>query len=139
MKRRDFITLLSGAAVLPVAAKAQQPAKPVVGLLVSDPAASFAGSLGSLRQGLGDQGFVEGRNLAIEYRYADLVFDRLPSMAADLVQRRVDVIFATGSVRPALAAKAATTTIPVVFLNGSDPIKLGLVASLANPGGNVTA
>jgi putative tryptophan/tyrosine transport system substrate-binding protein len=139
MKRRDFITLLGGASVAwPLAARAQRPRPPVLGLLASDPAASFASSLGSLRQGLGDQGYVEGRDLAIEYRYADLVFDRLPSLAADLVQRRVDVIFATGSVRPAVAAKAATTTIPIVFLNGSDPIKLGLVASLAHPGGNVT-
>jgi putative ABC transport system substrate-binding protein len=139
MKRRDFITLLGGAAAAwPLAAPAQRLGPPVLGLLVSDPAASFASSLASVRQGLGDQGYVEGRNLAIEYRYADLAFDRLPSMAADLVRRPVDVIFATGSVRPAVAAKAATTTIPIVFLNGSDPIKLGLVASLGHPGGNVT-
>jgi putative tryptophan/tyrosine transport system substrate-binding protein len=138
IKRRQFITLLGGAAAWPVAARAQRPGRPVLGLLVSDSAPSFAGSLVSLRQGLGDQGYIEGRDIAIEYRYADLVFDRLPSLAADLVQRRVDVIFATGSVRPALAAKATTTTIPIVFLNGSDPIKLGLVPSLAHPGGNVT-
>jgi putative ABC transport system substrate-binding protein len=105
---------------------------------VTDSAASFARSLASLRQGLGDQGYVEGRNLAVEYRYADLAFDRLPAMAADLVQRRVDVIFATGSVRPAVVAKAETATIPIVFVNGSDPIKLGLVESLGRPGGNVT-
>jgi putative ABC transport system substrate-binding protein len=139
MRRREFITLLgSAAAAWPLAARAQRSGMPVLGLLASDPAASFASSLASLRQGLGDQGYVEGRNLAIEYRYADLAFDRLPSMAADLVQRRVDVIFATGSVRPAVAAQAATTRIPIVFLNGSDPIKLGLVASLGHPGGNVT-
>jgi putative ABC transport system substrate-binding protein len=136
--RREFITLLGGLAVWPRAVRAQRPGLPVLGLLSSDPAASFASSLGSLRQGLGDQGYVEGRNLAIEYRYADLAFDRLPSLATDLVRRRVDVIFATGSVRPAVAARAATTTIPIVFLSGSDPIKLGLVASLARPGGNVT-
>ena len=138
MRRRDFITLLGGAAIWPLAARAQKPAVPVLGLLVSDPAASFADSLASVRQGLEDQGYVEGRNLAIEYRYADLAFDRLPALAGDLVQRRVDVIFATGSVRPAVAAKAATSTIPIVFLNGSDPLKLGLVASLGHPGGNVT-
>jgi putative ABC transport system substrate-binding protein len=139
MRRRDFITFVGvAAAAWPLAARAQRPGLPVLGLLVGDPAASFESSLRSLRQGLGDQGYVEGRNLAIEYRYADLAFDRLPSLAADLVQRRVDVIFATGSVRPAVAAKAATTTIPIVFLNGSDPIKLGLVASLSHPGGNVT-
>ena len=138
MRRREFITLLGGAAVWPLAARAQQPPLPVIGLLVSESAVSFAASLASVRKGLADQGFVEGRNIAIEPRYADLAFDRLPAMATDLVQRRVAVIFASGSVRPAVAAKAATTTIPIVFANGSDPITLGLVASLGRPGGNAT-
>ena len=138
--RRQFITLLGGlaAAGWPLAARAQQATLPVVGLLVSDSAVNFTGGLASVRQGLADQGYVEGRNVALEYRYADLAFDRLPAMAADLVQRRVAVIFATGSVRPAVTAMAATKTIPIVFLNGSYPIKLGLVASLGRPGSNVT-
>jgi putative ABC transport system substrate-binding protein len=139
MRRRDFLTVLcSTAATWPLAARAQRPALPVIGLLISESAASFASRLASVRQGLADQGFVEGRNVAIEYRYADLAFDRLPAMAADLVQRRVAVIYASGSVRPAVAAKAATSTIPIVFMNGSDPITLGLVASLGRPGGNAT-
>jgi putative tryptophan/tyrosine transport system substrate-binding protein len=139
MRRRQLIKLLGGAAATwPLAARAQRPGRPALGLLASDPATSFEGSLRSLRQGLADQNYVEGRNLAIEYRYADLAFDRLPSMAADLVKRGVDVIFATGSARPAVAAKAATKTIPIVFANGSDPIKLGLVTNLGHPGENVT-
>jgi putative ABC transport system substrate-binding protein len=136
--RRDFIVLLGAAAAWPRLASAQRPALPVIGFLVSESAASFAGWLPSVLKGLADQGFVEGRNVAIEYRYADLAYDRLPAMAADLVQRRVAVIFASGSVRPAIAAKAATSTIPIVFFNGSDPITLGLVASLGHPGGNAT-
>jgi putative tryptophan/tyrosine transport system substrate-binding protein len=142
MKRREFNKALgialAGAVVGPLAARAQQTSLPVLGLLTTDPAASFASSMESVRLGLGDAGYVEGRNLAIEYRYAELDFDRLPALAADLVRRRVDVILASGSARPALAAKAATATIPIVFVNGSDPIQLGLVASLGHPGGNVT-
>jgi putative ABC transport system substrate-binding protein len=138
MRRRAFITLLGGAAAWPLAARAQQPALPVIGVLVSGTAEGYAGILAPVRQGLSDTGHVEGRNVAIEYRYADEKYDRLPALAADLVRRRVAVIFATGSVLPALAAKRATTTIPIVFANGSDPVALGLVPSLGRPGGNAT-
>jgi putative ABC transport system substrate-binding protein len=138
MRRRKFITLVAGAAAWPLAARAQQPAMPVVGFLVSGSAEGYADIVAATRQGLSETGYVEGRNVAIEYRFADEQYDRLPALAADLVRRRVAVIFATGSVLPALAAKAATTTIPIVFSNGSDPVALGLVASLSRPGGNAT-
>jgi putative ABC transport system substrate-binding protein len=135
VRRRDFITLLGGAAAWPLAVQAQPTAVPVVGFLVSIPPASFAANLAAVRHGLADQGYVEGRNVAIEYRYADL--DQLPAMAADLVQRRVSTIV-TDSTPAALAASGATRTIPIVFHVGTDPIELGLVASLARPGGNLT-
>jgi putative tryptophan/tyrosine transport system substrate-binding protein len=138
MKRRAFIILLGGAAAWPLAVRAQQPAMPVIGVLVSGSAEGEAGFLAFVRQGLGETGYVEGRNVAIEYRYADEQYDRLPALAAELVRQRAAVIYATGNVLPALAAKAATATIPIVFANGSDPVALGLVASLSRPGGNAT-
>jgi putative tryptophan/tyrosine transport system substrate-binding protein len=137
VRRREFMAVLCGAVAWPMAARAQQ-AVPVIGFLGSGSPETWRRAVAAVRQGLADTGYADGRNVAIEYRWAEDHYDRLPAMAAELVRRQVAVIVAPGSVAAAAAAKAATTAIPIVFMVGSDPIEAGIVTSLSHPGSNLT-
>jgi ABC-type uncharacterized transport system substrate-binding protein len=138
MRRREFVTLLGGAAAWPVAAAHAQQSEPVIGYLNGASAKEFPHLLAGFQKGLSEAGYVEGRNVKIEYRYADGKYDRLPALAAELVGRKVSVIVATAGTPTIRAAKAATSTIPIVFVIGGDPVRFGIVASLSRPGGNIT-
>ena len=138
MRRRELLFLLAGATTTPRALRAQQKAMPVIGFLGVGPPPIPSSLMAAFRQGLSETGYIEGQNVAIEYRFAEGRYDRLPALAADLVGRQVDLIFTSGGLPSALAAKNATSTIPIVFGSGDDPVAGGLVASLARPGGNVT-
>jgi putative ABC transport system substrate-binding protein len=138
MRRREFMAFVGGAAVWPLAARAQQPAMPVIGFLNGFSPAEWAQPLAAFREGLNEVGYIEGRNVAIEYRWAEGQSDRLPALAAELVHRQVSVLVATGGSPTAVAARAATTTIPIVFVVGTNPFKTGLITSLSRPVGNVT-
>src|SRR5262245_52330287 len=138
MRRRDFVTFVGSLVAWPLTVRAQQPATPVIGFLSGASPETMRGLLAAFHRGLADTGFTEGRNLTIEYRWAEGNNDRLPALAMDLARRKVAVIATVGSTPAALASKAATQTIPIVFFIGTDPVKVGLVASLARPGGNVT-
>jgi putative tryptophan/tyrosine transport system substrate-binding protein len=139
MRRREFIFALGGAAAWPLAARAQQPAMPVIGFLqTASPGRLYAGFLAGFRNGLKEAGYVEGSNVTVDYRWAEGEVSRLPALAADLVRDRVKVIVASGGDAPALAAKQATDKIPIVFISGGEPVKAGLVQSLNRPGGNIT-